>query len=367
MEIKSLTAAQLKQFIFSEEYETMPDIPISRHRALSQINNPRVSGSDVLLLLAYEKNNLLGYLGMLPDKIFLNEKEIKATWLSCLWIHPDARGRGAAKKLLEKSFEVSDGKILATEFTPDAQKLYDDSEKFNDLKISKGVRGYLRFNLYELLPKKFSVLRNFILPLKAFDFLFNIFNSVRLLFFRYKITEHEIIFVNEIDEQIGMFIGKHNQKNFFQREKEELNWINKFPWIIPASAHDQFSRRYHFSYWEKRFEFLNVVLYDKKNNVTGYMMLSIRGNNLQVPYFYCEKVSVSDAAKFIFNLMLDKKLNMITVFHSELAEYIQRNPSPFFLKRKMKRHYLISKNFADEMKSVNEIEFQDGDGDCAFT
>ena len=136
----------------------MPVIPISRHRAWSHIRNPRVSEDDVILVLAMVEGKMAGYLGVLADYIYLNGQKEKAGWLSCMWVDPEVRGQGIAKKLLNRVLERWDNRILVTEFTPAAKGLYDRSQQFQDLKISEGLRGFLRFNLDELLPKKFPAL-----------------------------------------------------------------------------------------------------------------------------------------------------------------------------------------------------------------
>src|SRR5690606_13475622 len=161
MELREFTPKNLAEFLSSEEYKTMPVVPISRHRALSHIKNPRVSENDVILVLATVEGKMAGYLGVFADYIFLNEQKEKAGWLSCMWVDPEVRGQGIAKKLLNRVLERWENRILVTEFTPAAKGLYDRFGQFQDLKISEGLRCFLRFNLDELLPKKFPVLEKF--------------------------------------------------------------------------------------------------------------------------------------------------------------------------------------------------------------
>src|SRR5688572_14514979 len=142
MELREFTPAALAEFIRSEEYEKMPVVPISRHRAISQIRNPRVSETDVILVLAYVNGKMAGYLGVLADYIFLNNQKEKAGWLSCIWVDAEMRGQGIAGKLLNCALERWDNRILATEFTDTAKKIYDRSGQFQDLKVSEGIRGF---------------------------------------------------------------------------------------------------------------------------------------------------------------------------------------------------------------------------------
>ena len=52
MDIKLLNKRDLSIFIDSAEYEKLDNVPISKHRAKSHINNTRLNEDDVLLLIA---------------------------------------------------------------------------------------------------------------------------------------------------------------------------------------------------------------------------------------------------------------------------------------------------------------------------
>lgn len=69
IEIKLLNKAALRSYIDSETFQNAPVIAISKHRAASQISNPEATEDDILLLMAFENDNMVGYLGVLPDKI----------------------------------------------------------------------------------------------------------------------------------------------------------------------------------------------------------------------------------------------------------------------------------------------------------
>lgn len=75
MEIKSYNKQQLKEFIESDAFNRLSVIPISKHRAISQINNPRASTEDILLVVQFDKDNVVGYLGVLPDYLFLVDQK----------------------------------------------------------------------------------------------------------------------------------------------------------------------------------------------------------------------------------------------------------------------------------------------------
>jgi len=82
MEIKTFTVADLKIALVSEDFWQTPTLPITKHRALSYCRNPRADEDDPVLLVAYQDNRVIGYLGILPDKIYVNDVDYKLGWLT---------------------------------------------------------------------------------------------------------------------------------------------------------------------------------------------------------------------------------------------------------------------------------------------
>ena len=72
IDIRLLNKKHLNEYINSDIFADQDNIPISKHRALSHFNNPRLDEDDIILLLAYENDRMIGYLGVLPDKIFFS-------------------------------------------------------------------------------------------------------------------------------------------------------------------------------------------------------------------------------------------------------------------------------------------------------
>ena len=142
MHIKQLNSAQLRDFVASAAFQNMPNVPISRIRGLSHAANPRADATDILLFLAEENGEMLGYFGMLTDWIYLQGNAEKVGWMSCLWIDPKTRGKGVAKALIENALQAWDDKMMVTEFTVEAGKLYHKMGIFQDLAISQGIRIY---------------------------------------------------------------------------------------------------------------------------------------------------------------------------------------------------------------------------------
>jgi GNAT superfamily N-acetyltransferase len=363
MEIKSYTTGTILEFVSSEQFLRLKNIPVSKYRALSYAHNPRTVASDKILIVAFENDEVVGYIGALPDKIFHHGEWKRMSWLSCFWVDPGFRGKNISKQLFECIMQEWDKTILITNMQPGTHKIYERTDYYHPIVYKVGIRGYLRFCLAELLPPKGGVFPRIKPLLQLVDFIFNLANAIRLVFYpAYKVDPGiHYEYVEEIGPEAEELINNCNQQYLIKRGKPELEWINSYPWVLEKEE-DTDSRRYYFSSVSKRFFYQNVEFRDETRTVTAFLVLSIRNNHLTVPYSFFKKGMESALTRFLFNTMLDYQLNILTVFNPELSEEIRKSPSPFLFKKKIIRPYFVPKTL-----DLMELAFQDGDGDCVFT
>ncbi|MCW3125310.1 MAG: family acetyltransferase [Bacteroidetes bacterium] len=368
MQIKTYNSAQLNDLILSDEFRTMPVIPISTHRAISHIRNPRVDPDDVLMIIMYDYTGMVGYLGVLADRIYNSAgEEFKCGWLSCMWVDPEQRGKGIAKQLLNTAFKSWNDHILVTEFTPEAKGLYDRSGNFNALRSNDGLRCYLRFNLHEVLPKKNEKYKPYSSLLKLVDAVANIPVDVKLKRLPpLKYSQHRFEPVSgHVRDDVDQFIRSFQAYSFERRDVRDLNWIMEYPWLVQSGTTEE-SHRYHFSSVADRFQNLSVKMMDG-DRMIGFLHLTIRDNHLKMPYAFISKENVRDVMEYIYDVMLTLRLNMLTVFHKDIVAYLQQNSNSFIYKRPIKRNYIITKKLDAHFADKDKLIIQDGDADCAFT
>jgi hypothetical protein len=319
------------------------------------------------MTIAYENDEMIGYLGVLADRIYtLNDEPLKCGWLSCMWVNPALRGKGIAKQLLATVFRTWNDHILVTEFTPEAKGLYDRSGNFTDLRTNEGIRCYMRFNLHEVLPKKNDKYKSYLPALKLLDNIANIPVGLRLSLMKAKpVSSLQFVPVTEIDRKLDLYIQSKQDRQFGRRRADELNWIINYPWLKESQPTDE-SRRYHFSSVADRFKNLCYKLTDKEE-IKGYIHFTIRNNHLKIPYAYFEPEYVPDIVQYIYQIMQEYKLNMLTVFHPTLVALFKSNTTPFIYKRAIGRNYIITKALDAHFSGKEKLIIQDGDADCAFT
>jgi len=175
LQFKRLNKKLLLEYANSNHFGKGTDIPISFHRAISQSLNPRLNSTDILLILAIDEGRLVGYTGILPDKLFdTTGKSNRFGWLSCLWVSPTARNKGIGKRLIEEAVKAWDGRILSSDYAPETKGLYDASGAFLTTPFElEGLRLYIKSDLQNLLPPKHKTWVKLKPALTFFDFLAN--------------------------------------------------------------------------------------------------------------------------------------------------------------------------------------------------
>jgi hypothetical protein len=367
IEIKQLNKKNLLEYINSVDFGMGDDIPITVHRALSQVKNPRLDEEDIILLLAYDEGDLVGYLGILPDTIFLKKREpVKMCWLSCLWVSQHARGKGISIILVTKSFELWNNNILLADYVPFTKKIYDRTNQFVDKPFSKkGIRLYIKSDLYTILPQKKTIFFKLKWLFKGIDFCANLILNIRLVFFKENISELYFEYIDHIDEEVNDFILTKQEKQLFKRNKDDLNWIIKNPWILSANQKDDLNKKYYFSSTAKSFNFYSLKIRNSDHKLIAFMIFAKRDNTLKLPYLYHD--NCLDTIIKVLNFHLIKwKIKTFTTFHLELAQCLKNKKNPAIIKRELKRNYMVSSVFKDGIIN-SDIEIQDGDGDCCFT
>jgi hypothetical protein len=360
MEIVTLNRKMLNDFIHSDEYKTIPHIPISFHRATSHINNPRSDDEDILLILVYKKE-LIGYQGIIPDYAVINNVPERIGWMSCVWIDPKTRGKGIAKTLTEKTIELYKDKVFATEFTPVAEKLYKKLGKFDSLVNKNGLRIYRRSCIHTILPARYPN-TSFLFPFLSFyDATLNVFHD---LFLRKKhrlSKKYSIEFPSSPDESCYYLMNNSNKNELLKRGQKEIEWFLQYPWIKETPSPTIESKRYHFSSEARKFKTI-IIKIKRDIELVAFLIVTIREKHMKIPYIYITPGHEEVVAETINNIMHEYNVDFLTTYQKSIIKHAKKNIS-FLFSKNITRKYLQSKRFN---LTVNETQLQDGDGDCGF-
>ncbi len=363
METKSYTKKSLKEFIQSDFFNDLRKIPISINRAISQIENPRADEDDVLLVAQYDKDKLVGYIGALPEYIFSENEKQKCCWLTCFWVDDAYKSKNVAANLFLRIIRAWDKKILITNIVPFLEPIYQKTKIFQPTIYKSGFRGYLRFNLANILPPKNIIFQKTKGLLRMSDFILNSIYDMRLaLSSKVKLKNVNYEYLYNLGYEEEDFIESFKGETWNQRAQAEINWIVSNPWIIEGAKEDKNSKRYYFSSVNKQFFYQTVKFTNATNEINGIVILNIREGNVTIPYVFADEVAIENIPNFIISTMLRLKLDMLTTYDEKLSAAFRNMKTPFYFQKEIKKPYLIAKKFP----WANKLKFQDGDGDAAF-
>lgn len=357
IDLKCFNKKELADFVISDKYKTYDFLPVTKHRALSQIKNLKADEDDILLTLAFEGEKLAGYLGTFPDLLIIDKKSVKYAWLSTLYVNENFRGKRIAQQLLDKVFEKYEGKIAITEFTKEAESLYAKTKMFNYIEPKIGKRFYFRSDFETIIPRrkpKFSGLK----PLfKTIDFVANTLVSTKIQLEKNKKINFEI--TNSVDQESEDFINKF-PKN---RTAEELNLIIKNPWVLEGENSEI---NYLFSSFSKEFRYVWVKIFDEQNNLKTCSLLQIRDRHLKISYLF-NKNELGDFVSFLEKFIRENKIKTLVSYHSKLNEKLSSKKLSKLHQKKIERRYLFHKELLKILSENIDLNYQDGDGDAVFT
>lgn len=368
MQLNTFTKTTLPDFVNHPDYAALTDIPISRHRALSHVNNPLSKKDDVLLIVAMERNTVLGYLGLMPDRLyFLDGRQTRIAALSCIWVSPAARGKRLAETMVRKALELYDGKLVGSDYVPGIKKIYDRSEGFYAEPFNlPGFRIYLKSGAASVLPPKRPIFEKVKPLLKIGDAVVNAILSGTDYWKKPTLPSGiTIVEADCFDEADQMLIDRQPRYAVLKRDIEQLNWILEFPWILEAPTKDALSQKYYFSSTEPFCrQRLVKVFHNEKSHIATLLFLH-RNRHLKLSYLFYD-ADIQVVGTVVDYLMKMWHVHMFTSFDRNLNHYLQTSGRRGLYQKPIMRQYVIAKKYWDIFNEEGTV-VHGGDLDAAFT
>ncbi|WP_300689994.1 GNAT family N-acetyltransferase [Chryseobacterium sp.] len=357
IQLKTFNRKELEDFVLSGAYQQYDFLPITKHRALSQIKNPKALDEDTLLILAFFEDRLVAYVGCFPDQLIIDGNMIHYAWLSTLYVNPEFRKKRPAKILLKKVFEEYKGKIAITEFTKEAEALYTIMGVFDDVFPKEGKRYYFRTDAAVIIPEKKPDTKVLKPLFHILDTAANSLISVKNLKTQKPDFHYEIL--DRIDVESADFI----KKNPGMRDAETINTFIDNPWVLEGKAEE----RYLFSSFAEVFSYFWVKIYDEKDTLIACLLLQLRDGYLKIPYLFSSS-DLDKVVRFLSYFIVKNKVKGFTSYQTQLNDAISQSKSfPKIYERNFKREYLFHKDLLRELPKNFNPHYQDGDGDCMMT
>lgn len=338
-------------------------LPITPHRARAQSLNPRAQPDDVGLVVAFDADRVVGYLGVLPDRIYSGSRAYRIGWLSAWWADPRPRYTAIGVSLLRRVLADWNDEIGVGCFAPQTRRVYDSTRRFIDLRELKGARFLLRGRWHLETPQSRPRLRPFMPLLKFGDTVRNMLRDLRGL----GRAQHQglrLETVDAIEADVEQFITARSDNELSRRGPAEFTWMRSHPWILPTVDGGDVSRRYHFTAYAKTFEHLFAVCRDETNQMRGFFVLLRRDDDLSVPFACFDASDDARVAATLCGLALRLGADRITTYHQALIAGVEKSGFPFVERQPATRPWIISKKYKDI--DFGTCTVQDGDGDCGF-
>ncbi|MFZ4930943.1 GNAT family N-acetyltransferase [Chryseobacterium sp. Mn2064] len=357
IQLKTFNRKELEEFVVSGAYQQYDFLPITKHRALSQVRNPKASDEDTLLILAFFEDQLIGYVGCFPDQLIADGKTIHYAWLSTLYVNPEFRKKRPSKILLKKVFEEYHGKIAITEFTKEAEALYTIMGVFDDVFPKNGKRYYFRTDAATIVPEKNPKTEKWKPFFHVLDAVANSLISIKNMGAEKPNFRYEVL--TRIDDESSRFI-----KSFPSvRDAETINIFIERPWVLEGKK----DPKYLFSSFARKFQYFWIKIFDENNIITDCFLLQLRDGYLKIPYLF-SNTDLNKVVQFLHYFIVKNKVKGFTSYQTRLNEAIGHSKSfPKIYERNFKREYLFHKDLLKELPADFNPQFQDGDADCMMT
>jgi GNAT superfamily N-acetyltransferase len=357
MRIEKYTPERLKEFLESDMYRDMPYIPVSRHRAESWLQNPRLEPDDIIMYLGFEGEDMIAYRGILPDR----HGEVRFGWLSGIWVRPDHRRMGMASRLIMEAYEDWGHRLMVTNYAPEAGAVFDKSGHFELYFARPGMRYYQRSNLSVLLGNRRTLYRRSRPLLDLTDAVLNNLQDLRIRMHRETpgkliVEEKPIMDFDAVD-----FLQKHKGTGFSLRGMEEFYWITSYPWIITGPGKDE---RYFFSSVAPAFKNICLTLREEDGSIRGFLWIVVNGEKMSLPYAVLRPGKGIDISPVLRKYMQTHRVAYLTSYQGRINETFQ--PGPLLNRRRMIQKYFATMDLMKHLPDPGSVVFQDGDGDVVF-
>lgn len=365
--IKKILKKDIPQLLNDTLFWQHSFLAITKHRLYAHYKNPNATDNDVVLLLAYMDNELVGYMGIFIDSITITNSTEKIGWLSTWWVHPKTKGKGIGRNILHTMYNAMDGKIGVSQFTPSAKRVYMKSGYFNTLKLNNGYKFAFRSNSSVVLPLINSGFTKFKPLLHFADNCVNTLVNLKLALHKYaiqpKLKHTQIEYVNHIDFELEAFIKQHSTTHLSQKSPAFFEWLKAYHWVQetplkPFTAHTN----YEFSMNAEKFN-IYLIKVIENNEIVGFIVLQRKNSLSKVLFVYHKKHAEKTIARFLILHIIKLNVKELVCYNSTINKHIIASSS-YLYKRKKLKESLISKVFKEN--NYTNYHFNFGDGDCCF-
>ena len=356
--------------------------PISLVRASSQAQNPLAGPDDISLLVALWDNRCVGYHGLLPGILKIDENYSEIYWGSTVYLDAGFRGQGHGK-LLIREIQNTAVDLVLTDISTSVEGIYRRMgfKTLGDLpyfqlrldefgfwpahrqyqRDGKDQPGVVGLNLNRLGSWVYQLTKRLVYSI--------VFQKLKTQKFIFKSKA-----ANQLDEELKSLITPQSPVASFHRDLDTVNWMLQHPWVVSRQEAEKDVQNYYFSRVRDLFKLVALEIFAPDGKTRkGFLILSLsrKKDKSEVKILDHHFYDPQDAfiagycgIKYAKDLLADR-----IEYPESLNGFFSQLP---FLKRVVKRKkrlYLFypKSNDSPLAVSADKIKLDYCDGDTAFT
>jgi GNAT superfamily N-acetyltransferase len=345
MKRETIAVGELMDYVGSETYAHLRQVPISPLRAWAQSQNPDADGNDIALILYTEGGQVIAYRGLVPVGLVGGSR---AVLLSGIWVQHDYRGQGLGHRLVEEPYQAWQGCVLATDMAPAMIHINEALGYYQYDRQLRGHRFYLRSMLAGRRQRRGQHASGWA---RATDRLLNSLSRPEPIG-----TQGYSLQTTDPDTALA-YSAPYCQQDYVPKTLARLHW-RELPWLSRTLQCD----RYHFSCHCPDYR-AGWYLAQDASQTAGAVRLLVRQGELKIKYVYGPKENHPLLARLIIHLGHSWKVNSLLCLDLPLSEALCQQADQFIYHRPQEQPILVGGG----LQLPAGLQWQVGDLDSNFT
>lgn len=356
--IREYSKSELSRLLQEPGFWQLDNLPFTKLRLAQYLANPIAEDDDILWLMAFINERIVGYLGVIPDRIKIDDQVDKFGWPTSWWIDPEHRGSGLADRLMQRLAELYP-RMAANSGTPRALEKLQQSGLMQI--YGKRPRTWYFLNLNA------SVLHDFKRDGKLVMDILPVLRLIGSTISKFRLKKWlatsaaPVLKVDLLDKpDIGALVTLKDlwQNDFTYKDATSFVWQNSNPAFAPRLKGVESLKSTYFGnngYHNMSFQ----VLLHHGDKPVGWLSMVISDGVLKLPFIYLKPGYERGLLDLLAKICLSNGVDVIYSQSSSLLEQMDKHGFPCLFRKSYKMKLLISKSLAALPKGRI---LQDGDG-----
>ena len=341
---KVFSIRELHEWLIENIQNGISNYCIAPTRTCAMINSPCAKSNDPAIVIAFEGVRPIGYSAVFADEYVKGNTIGRFFWGSTEWIEPEYRGKGIAGKMMRTLKDaVGIDRYIGLESSIASVKL--DQKQGASIEIYDKTKFQLvsKGSLKGKLRSKYIGFHNSKQLEKLFDY------------------EYQNEYVNFVDAETYRFLETHSQHDLFLRQREMLNWILRYPFLI--GTHDDPNAKKdvcEFGSTVTEYQMEGVKVY-AQDELVGFYIVSQTNKERTLRYLYYDDAHCNEVFASVTLNLIKPGIEKIFFMSDELREFMHRKG----IKHLNRTSYMdeIVLTLPPSMKVDKNLHVQGGDGD----